>query len=74
MFPSEFLIFGLTLLCVAVLHRYALPIAACGLAAVLSYQWFFTRFPAGTGWAGLVTHASHEWVILTNLLLLLVGF
>jgi Na+/H+ antiporter NhaD/arsenite permease-like protein len=74
MLPVEFLIFGLTLLGVAVFHRYSLPIAACGLAAVLCYQWIFTQFPAGPGWAGLVTHASHEWVLLANLLLLLVGF
>lgn len=74
MFPIEFLFFGLTLLAVAVFHRHSLPIAACGLATVMVYQWFFAQFPAGAGWAGLVTHASHEWVILTNLLLLLVGF
>jgi Na+/H+ antiporter NhaD/arsenite permease-like protein len=41
---------------------------------VACYQWIFTQFPAGPGWAGLVTHASHEWVLLANLLLLLVGF
>ncbi|MDH4259129.1 MAG: citrate transporter [Gammaproteobacteria bacterium] len=72
--PIEFLFFGLTLLGVAVFHRYSLPIAACGLAVVIAYQWSFTQFPAGAGWAGLVLHASREWVILTNLLLLLVGF
>ena len=70
----EFLIFGLTLLGVAVFHRRSLAIAACGLAALIAYQWIFTQFPAGFGWAGLVAHASHEWVILANLLLLLVGF
>ncbi|MGH8135308.1 MAG: citrate transporter [Steroidobacteraceae bacterium] len=59
---------------VAVFHRRSLAIAACGLAAVISYQWLFAQFPAGAGWAGFVAHASHEWVILTNLLLLLVGF
>jgi len=72
--PIEFLFFGLTLLGVAIFHRVSLPIAACGLALVIAYQWSFSEFPAGPGWQGLVTHASHEWVILSNLLLLLVGF
>jgi len=72
--PIEFLLFGLTLLGVAVFHRQALPIAACGLAAVVLCEWLFTRFPAGAGWSGLIGHFGHEWVILTNLLLLLVGF
>ncbi len=70
----EFLFFALTLLGVAIFHRQALPIAACGLAVIVGYESLFTQFPAGGGWSGLVTHFSHEWVILTNLLLLLVGF
>jgi Na+/H+ antiporter NhaD/arsenite permease-like protein len=74
MMPLEFLFFGLTLLGVAILHRHALPVAACGLAVIVGYEWLFTQFPAGSGWLGLVTHFAHEWVILTNLLLLLVGF
>ncbi len=72
--PIEFLLFALTLLGVAVFHRYSLPIAVGGLAVVLAYEWSFTQFPAGVGWAGLVSQASHEWVILTNLFLLLIGF
>ena len=72
--PAEFLIFGVTLAGVAIFHRRALPIAAAGLAAVILYEWVFTQFPAGPGFSGLVTHFAHEWVILTNLLLLLVGF
>lgn len=72
--PIEFLIFGLTLLGVAIFHRQALPIAAGGLAIVVAYQWLFTQFPSGAGASGLLTHYAHEWVLLTNLLLLLVGF
>jgi Na+/H+ antiporter NhaD/arsenite permease-like protein len=72
--PTEFLFFGLTLLGVAIFHRHALPIAACGLVFVVAYQWLFTQFPAGAGASGLLAHFAHEWVILTNLLLLLVGF
>jgi Na+/H+ antiporter NhaD/arsenite permease-like protein len=72
--PVEFVIFGATLACVAVFHRRALPIAATGLLAVIAYQWLFASFPAGPGASGLVAHFAHEWVVLTNLFLLLVGF
>ena len=72
--PVEFLIFGLTLAGVAVFHGRALPIAACGLAAIIAFEWIFTQFPAGPGAAGLALHFAHEWVTLVNLLLLLVGF
>ncbi|MGH8197111.1 MAG: citrate transporter [Steroidobacteraceae bacterium] len=72
--PIEFLIFGITLAGVAVFHRHALPIAAAGFASVIVFEWAFTQFPGGPGAAGLVRHFAHEWVILVNLLLLLVGF
>ncbi len=72
--PIEFLIFGVTLAGVAVFHRKALLIAAAGLAVVIAFEWFFTQFPSGPGVAGLIAHFAHEWVILVNLLLLLVGF
>ena len=72
--PLEFLIFGVTLAGVALFHRKALPIAACGLAVVIAYQWTFSAFPPGPGLAGLAAHFAHEWVILVNLFLLLVGF
>ncbi len=74
MFPFEFLLFGLTLLGVAIFFRLSLLIAACGLATIIVYEWFFTQFPAGAGIAGLVAHFSHEWVLLANLLFLLTGF
>ncbi len=72
--PAEFLIFGATLIGVAVLHRQALPIAATGLAAVLAYQCFIGEFPGGPGAAGLAAHFAREWVTLLNLLFLLLGF
>jgi Na+/H+ antiporter NhaD/arsenite permease-like protein len=72
--PAEFLIFGATLVGVALFHRRALPIAATGLAVVIAWKWIVTGFPAGPGIEGLAAHAAHEWVILTNLFLLLVGF
>jgi Na+/H+ antiporter NhaD/arsenite permease-like protein len=72
--PIEFLLFGVALLGVAVLHRHALPIAAGGLAAVVAFEWLVTGFPPGPGGAGLMAHFAHEWVTLVNLLLLLLGF
>jgi Na+/H+ antiporter NhaD/arsenite permease-like protein len=72
--PVEFLIFGVTLAGVAVFHRRALPIAAAGLAVVIAYKWLYTGFAGGPGIVGLAAHGAHEWVILLNLFLLLVGF
>ena len=72
--PVEFLIFGATLTGVALFHRRALPVAAVGLAAVIAWKWLVTGFAAGPALAGLAAHFAHEWVILVNLLLLLVGF
>ena len=72
--PAEFLIFGATLAGVALFYRLALPIAAAGLAAVIAFEGLVTGFPAGPGAAGLAAYFAHEWVILANLFLLLVGF
>jgi len=72
--PAQFVIFGATLAGVAIFNRRALPLAAAGLAVVIAYEWLFATFPAGPGLAGLAAHFSHEWVILANLFLLLVGF
>lgn len=72
--PLEFYLFGLTLLGIAVFHRLALQVSLTGLAVVLLYQGLVSGFPTGFGIAALGTHLSHEWVILTNILLLLVGF
>jgi Na+/H+ antiporter NhaD/arsenite permease-like protein len=72
--PIEFILFGLTLLGVALFHHYTLPVALTGLAAIVIYKTAFTGFKTGPGMAGFVSHLGHEWVILTNLLCLLVGF
>ena len=72
--PLEFYLFGMTLLGVAVFHRRTLEVALAGLAAILIYQGVWGAFPPGQGFAALGEHALHEWVILTNILLLLVGF
>jgi len=72
--PVDFILFALTLLGVALFHRHTLQVALTGLAAILIYKFAFTGFNAGPGLAGFAGHMAHEWVILTNLLLLLLGF
>ena len=72
--PVDFILFALTLVGVAVFHRHTLQVALTGLAAVTLYKLGFTGFKTGTGLAGLAAHLHHEWVILTNLLCLLLGF
>ncbi|HKQ31338.1 MAG TPA: citrate transporter [Burkholderiales bacterium] len=72
--PVEFILFALTLLGVALLHRHTLAVGLTGLAAIVLYKLSFTGFKYGTGLGGLGAHMLHEWVILTNLLGLLLGF
>jgi Na+/H+ antiporter NhaD/arsenite permease-like protein len=72
--PVEFAIFGLMLAGVAAFHRRALWISLAGLVAILLYEALVTRFPTGAGASALLLHAEHEWVTVTNLLLLLIGF
>jgi Na+/H+ antiporter NhaD/arsenite permease-like protein len=72
--PVDFILFGLTLLGVAVFHHYTLQVALTGLAAITVYKIIFTGFKFGAGLAGFALHMQHEWVILANLFLLLMGF
>jgi Na+/H+ antiporter NhaD/arsenite permease-like protein len=72
--PLEFVLFGLTLVGIAVFHHHTLRVSLIGLAAITLYKLFVTGFNTGPGVLGLLAHFSHEWVILCNLLLLLMGF
>ncbi|TCT21287.1 citrate transporter [Thiobaca trueperi] len=72
--PVEFILFAFTLLGVAFFHNHTLAVALTGLTAIVSYKLEFTGFHTGAGLAGLAGHLEHEWVILTNLLGLLLGF
>jgi Na+/H+ antiporter NhaD/arsenite permease-like protein len=72
--PIDFILFALTLLGVALFHNHTLQVALTGLAAIIVYKLGFTGFKYGTGLAGLALHMGHEWVILANLFLLLMGF
>ncbi|HYR34546.1 MAG TPA: hypothetical protein VEQ87_09680, partial [Burkholderiales bacterium] len=72
--PFDFVLFGLTLAGVALFHHHTLQVALVGLAVIVLYKLGFTGFKTGAGLPGLALHMRHEWVILTNLLGLLLGF
>jgi Na+/H+ antiporter NhaD/arsenite permease-like protein len=67
-------LFAATLAGVALFHRHTLRVALVGLAAVVGYKLFVTGFKFGSGVQGLLAHLAQEWVILTNLFLLLIVF
>jgi Na+/H+ antiporter NhaD/arsenite permease-like protein len=72
--PVDFVLFALTLAGVALFHHHTLQVALTGLAVITLYKLGFTGFKTGPGFEGLALHLAHEWVILTNLLGLLLGF
>jgi len=72
--PVDFLLFGVTLLGVALFHHHTLKVALAGLGTIVLYKLLFVGFRTGPGLTGLVGHLHHEWVILANLLGLLLGF
>lgn len=72
--PIDFVLFALTLAGVALFHHHTLQVALIGLAVIALYKLGFTGFKTGPGLGGLALHMAHEWIILTNLLGLLLGF
>ncbi len=72
--PIDFVLFGLTLAGVALFHHHTLQVALIGLAVIVLYKLGFTGFKTGPGLGGLALHMANEWVILTNLFGLLLGF
>ncbi|MEO8443173.1 MAG: citrate transporter, partial [Betaproteobacteria bacterium] len=72
--PLEFMLFAATLFGVAIFHHHTLRVAVYGLVVVVAYKLLFTGFHHGGGVGGFAAHLGDEWVILTNLFLLLVGF
>jgi hypothetical protein len=72
--PVEFILFALTLLGVALFHHHTLAVALSGLFTITLYKLLVTGFHAGSGLSGLFGHLHNEWVVLTNLLGLLLGF
>src|SRR3982750_4714487 len=72
--PVDFVLFALTLAGVALFHHHTLQVALIGLAVIPAYKLGVTGFKAGPGFGGLALHMAHEWVILSNLFGLLLGF
>ena len=72
--PVEFILFALVLLGVALFHNFTLPVAVGGAVVIALYKILFSPFKTGAGVSGFANHLGHEWVILVNLLLLLLGF
>ena len=72
--PVDFILFALALIGIALFHHHTLPIAVGGLAVISLWKIGFSPFLEGPGVPGWVTHLGHEWVMLTNLLGLLLGF
>ena len=70
----EFALFALTLLGVAVFHRWTFAVALSGMAAITIWKLAVTGFKTGAGFPGLGHHIADEWVVLANLFLLLLGF
>jgi Na+/H+ antiporter NhaD/arsenite permease-like protein len=70
----DFLLFGATLAAVAIFHRHTLAAALIGLGVITLNKFLGTGFAEGTGLEGLFAHFGHEWVLVANLFLLLVGF
>ncbi len=72
--PVDFILFALTLLGVALFHQRTLQVALTGLIVISLYKIAVTGFNEGAGVVGWLAHMQHEWVVLTNLLGLLLGF
>jgi Na+/H+ antiporter NhaD/arsenite permease-like protein len=72
--PVDFILFAAILLGIALFHHHTLRVALTGLAVIIAYKIFVTGFNTGPGVGGLFAHLAHEWVMLTNLFLLLIGF
>ena len=72
--PLEFIFFGLVLIGMALLHKRPLAVALTGLVVITGYKLVAADFGGVAGFEGLVGHLTHEWVVLANLMLLLVGF
>lgn len=69
----EFILFGLTLIGVAIFHHKTMYVALTGLVVILTVKYIFTDFSLMEHIVGSPGHEG-EWRILLNLLGLLFGF
>lgn len=72
--PLDFILFAAVLLGIALFHHYTFQVAVSGLVVITLYKVLVTGLKAGPGFAGLLAHLGHEWVLLANLFCLLMGF
>ena len=72
--PVDFILFGAALVGIALFHHYTLSIAVGGLIVISLWKIGFSPFTEGEGFSGWLAHLGAEWVLLTNLLGLLLGF
>ena len=72
--PVEFVLFAATLAGVALFHHHTMPIALGGAVTIAVYKIAVSPFRTGAGFGGFFSHLGHEWVVLTNLFMLLLGF
>ena len=72
--PVEFILFAIVLTCVALFHQHTMRTAVTGAIVIALYKILWSPFKTGAGITGFVGHLGHEWVVLVNLLLLLLGF
>jgi Na+/H+ antiporter NhaD/arsenite permease-like protein len=72
--PVDFILFAAILAGIAFFQNQTFRVAVGGLVVVTLYKLFFTGFNQGAGLAGFGAHLVHEWVMIANLFLLLMGF
>jgi Na+/H+ antiporter NhaD/arsenite permease-like protein len=72
--PIEFILFAIVLAGVGIFHHQTFRIAVTGATVIAIYKIFASPFAEGAGLGGFAVHVEHEWVILVNLFLLLMGF
>src|SRR6266487_4479220 len=72
--PIDFILFAATLVGIALFHHHTLPIAVGGLTIISLWKIGFSPFTEGPAVGGWLAHFGAEWVMLTNLLGLLLGF
>ncbi|MGQ0532736.1 MAG: hypothetical protein ACT4OF_08625 [Caulobacteraceae bacterium] len=72
--PIEFILFGATLLGVALFHHRTFTVAITGLVVILAYKFIFSDFAGEAGLPGFAEHLGRHWIEIANLGLLLLGF
>jgi Na+/H+ antiporter NhaD/arsenite permease-like protein len=72
--PVEFFLFAAVLTGVALFHRHTLRVALAGVVVITMYKLSVTGFKEGPGLYGLSSRIRSEWVVLSNLFLLLLSF